>query len=80
MGYSWDKGRQKLNREELYGTIEIRFSNPERAERTSVYELSGEHDVTGDYTRVTIFQGYCLQAFEETMWHIILLVTWWKTM
>ena len=54
VGYSWDKGRQKLNREELYGTIEIRFSNPERAERTPMYELSGKHDTTGDYTRATI--------------------------
>lgn len=67
VGYSWDKGRQKFNREELYGIIEIRFSNPECAKRTSVYELSGKHDVTGDYTRVAIFQGYCLQAFEEPL-------------
>ena len=37
---------KKLNREEVYGTIEIRFSDSERAERTPVYELSGEHDTT----------------------------------
>ena len=69
VGYSWDKGRQKLNREELYGTIEIRFSNPERAERTPMYELSGKHDTTGDYTRATIFQSDRLQAPEEPLWH-----------
>lgn len=30
-----------------------------------MYELSGKHDTTGDYTRATIFQSDRLQAPED---------------